>query len=121
MSIQRIGDRITAPAIRDGHRTYDMGGRWGFNITVSTTPAPGQHGMWSREYSHTGCWTPIPRVGDILLVKMQSGKIGVLVFHEVTPWHDPPDGFEAKSVMSGYQGEVKLPNANAKGVTNERE
>ncbi len=91
--------------LRDDYRVYNQGGAMGFNITMDgdiTTPR------------HMGCWTPIPRTGDVLIVRMKSGKTGAFIFTEVTRWRDPSDGFAARSVFVGYVGEQF--DASLKGV-----
>lgn len=94
-------------SIREDYRVYNQGGMWGQNITV--------HMYANDDISHTGCWTPKPRVGDVLVVRMNSGKVGVFIFTEVEPWHDPVDGLSAKSGFVGYVGEQL--KHSLKGVT----
>jgi len=50
---------------------------------------------WEKR-SLYGHMTPKPKVGDILRVKMESGRIGLFEFTEVRGCNDPKDMFFAK-------------------------
>lgn len=71
---------------------YEIGGTWGNSI---------QWMDW--ETCLVVGWKQIkPEVGDSLRAKMESGKIGVYRFDEVSPCQDPKDMFFAKVSFVGY-------------------
>jgi len=54
----------------------------------------------------SGHLTPIPRVGDEVIISMASGKAAVFVFTEVEPCRDPKDMYFGKVVGIGYLEDV---------------
>ena len=54
----------------------------------------------------SGHLTPIPKEGDLLQCKMESGKIGVYRFKEIDYCHNPHDMFFATMEDVGYLDEI---------------
>ena len=77
---------------------YEVGGGWGNAIEwmdYKQQPVETIVGWKSR----------IPHNGDLLVCKMQSGKVGVWALEEVDPQDDPRDMFFAKARAIGYADE----------------
>ncbi len=86
---------------REGFRGHRFGGHWGDRIAW-TFPYSSFHGFgrvcgWKRE---------LPRVGDLLYVRMESGRLYALLFTEVEPCGDPKDMFFGVVVGFGDAYEV---------------
>ena len=51
----------------------------------------------------------IPKVGDYLFAKMESGKVAVFCWDKVEPCGNPPDMFFGTVDDVGYEGGIDLP------------
>ena len=49
-----------------------------------------------------GWLTPLPKKGDVILVRMKSGKVGKYIFTQVKPCGNPRDMFFGKVTGVGY-------------------
>jgi hypothetical protein len=91
------------PKLRDGADAYSIGGGWGNAIqwtSQDTTLTPD-----SRILRIVGWKRFIPKEGDSLESKMESGKTGIFVIHNVERCGDPPDMFFADAYFLDYQTE----------------
>lgn len=90
--------------IRDDARTYEIGGVWGMSVQwFGDTPGTKVVGWMSRR----------PRIGDILLAPMQSGRIGKYVFTDVDYKLDPKDMFFGDVELIGVEEPVPLSEREA--------
>lgn len=77
---------------------WHIGGGWGNAIN------------WQRYPNEVVGWKlQLPRAGDILFSKMESGRTGVWRFTNVKPCYDPRDMFFASVEPLGYEDEIEVP------------
>jgi hypothetical protein len=96
MHLPRLHREPSVPQLREGFNTYVMHGdiMWGDSITWASRGAPTDDDPNHGEIH--GWVLPRPQDGDRLLVKMQTGKWGWWVIHDVELVDTVRDMFFAK-------------------------
>lgn len=95
-------DEIKAKASRVYHmKSVNNVGGWGHQIAWGTNK-DSRSWRGGSIVNITGFRARIPRVDDVVLSRMQSGKVGLFVFTEIEKCGNPYDMFFAKAVLIGY-------------------
>ena len=94
----KYGEKIE---VREDYYVFRIGGVLGSTINV--------HGKWNdnSNIQEVVGWKQIkPRVGDLLLIKMQSGRDAAFLFAEVEYCGDPHDMFFGTVQAMAYTDEL---------------
>jgi hypothetical protein len=86
-----------AQAMKSGKAVHTFSRDWGNTIAWTSYERGTVYGLKQRR----------PELGDLIVAKMKSGRVGVFQFVEVTHPGDPPDMFFGKVEGLGYRDELE--------------
>ena len=93
--------------IRDDYEVFNQGGGWGMNFKIMK--------QYEEHYRIAGHWPTSPENGDILLINMQSGRVGVFILQNMDHCLNPTDMFFCDAYFFGFQDDEHMVDFNYKG------